>query len=128
MAPGRKSQFLPLIKGWGANTFSHAFLLNAIATSLAAASAASVHAYIAEKVKRARSGAAKRKQPSSLFERYVILPLASASETGDQREETETLLVFLVTFLVAIAVYNALYLLVGFGGGMIASGKPPPYD
>ena len=128
MAARRKPQLLPLIKGWGADTFSRAFFLNAIATSLAAASAASAHAYIAARVKGASSGVAERKQTPSLFERYVVLPLASASESEERREVVETLLVFAVTFLVAIVVYNVLYVLVGFGGGMIASGGRPLYD
>jgi Na+/proline symporter len=89
---------LPLYKNFFANTFIKAFILNAIAVAIISALSIEIRSYLDTLGRDVKGG-------------WKLTDL------------TKTLIVFSSAFLVAILVYLILYLVVGFGGGMITTHK-----
>ena len=87
---------LPLVKGFFATTYFKAFILNAITVAIIAALSIEVRSYLDYVGRKAKGG-------------------------WDLSDSAKTLIVFVSAFSVAIVVYVSLYVLVGFGGGMLTS-------
>ncbi|MHA2082801.1 MAG: hypothetical protein ACXABD_03495 [Candidatus Thorarchaeota archaeon] len=85
----------PLIKNFLATTYIKAFILNAIAAAIIAALSIEMRSYLDRVGRKAKGG-------------------------WDLSDASKTLIVFVSGFTVAMIVYAVMYLLVGFGGGMLA--------
>ena len=92
----KSSTMFPLIKGFLATTYFKAFILNAIAAAVIAALSIEMRSYLDE---------LGRKAKGSWY-------LSDASKT---------IIVIVSGFTVAMVVYAIMYVVVGFGGGMIAN-------
>ena len=89
---------VPLYKNFFADTFIKAFILNAISVAVISALSIEMRSYL-DAVGRDAKGSWNLNDP------------------------TKTIIVFTSAFIVAIIVYILLYVIVGFGGGMLTSKK-----
>ena len=89
-----KGSRLPLIKSFFATTYFKAFVLNAISVAVIAALSIEMR---------------------SILDRIGI----KAKGGWDLSDPTKTAIVFVSAFTIAMMVYFLLYILVGFGGGML---------
>ena len=96
---------LPVVKGFYATSFIKAFLLNALAVALVAATGIELRQLLDEE-----------KSLAYLFFNNVFLG-------GGLTEADKAMIVFLGTFVFALVVYIVMYLLFGYGGGMLVSSK-----
>tara|TARA_B110000008_G_C16962028_1_gene560532 strand:- start:1883 stop:2182 length:300 start_codon:yes stop_codon:yes gene_type:complete len=94
----------PLIKNFRATTLRRAFFINAVAVAIIAALTIEVRLYVYK-------NAAKK----SLFF-YNVSHL------------NKVIFVITSSFIIAIIVYLLLYLITGYGGGLIAPLKPAPWN
>ena len=93
---GKYNIRLPLIRGFFATTYFKAFILNAVTVAIIAALSIEMRSYLDSAGRKAKGG-------------------------WDLSDPAKTLIVFVSAFTVAIIVYMSLYVLVGFGGGMLTS-------
>ena len=84
----------PLIKNFTANTFTKAFLINALCSALIASASIRMKSYL--------DNLKNRKKNSWSFTEFQKM-----------------IIVFFTAFIVSIITYYILYLLIGFGGGMM---------
>ena len=84
-----------------ADTFFNAFILNSIATALIAGSAVEISLALENK-------------ESSLYK--ITNYLLAGEEVSEQQKFFSK---FIITFAVALLIFNLMYLIVGFGGGMM---------
>lgn len=89
---------LPLYKNFFADTFIKAFILNAIAVAVISTLSIEMRSYL-DAVSRDAKG------------------------SWNLNNSTKTIIVFTSAFIVAIVVYILLYVVVGFGGGMLTAKK-----
>ena len=87
---------LPLIRGFFATTYFKAFVLNAVGAAFIAALSIQMRSYLDDIGRKAKGGWA----------------LSDA---------TKTAIVFVSAFTIAMTVYALMYVMVGFGGGMLTS-------
>jgi hypothetical protein len=85
---------LPLIKTFLATTYLNAFILNAIAVAVIAALSIEMRMYLDDIGRKAKGG-------------------------WNLSDLSKTAIVFISGFIIAMFVYFVLYVLVGFGGGML---------
>ena len=89
-----KSYKIPLIRGFFATTYFKAFVLNAVAAAFIAALSIQMRSYLDSIGRKAKGG-------------------------WNLTDATKTVIVFISAFTIAMIVYASMYLLVGFGGGML---------
>lgn len=89
---------LPLYKNFLADTIMKAFILNSIAVAIISALSIQIRSYLDTLGRDVKGG-------------------------WDLSNLTKTIIVFTSAFLVAIVVYLLLYVVVGFGGGMLTRNK-----
>lgn len=101
---------LPLIKDFYATTVFKAFVLNAIAVALIATMAIEL-----------------RRELDDVKGRFYLLvnPLFSGSSLNERQKAT---IVAVASFMGAILVYHFMFILVGFGGGMLTSSVGTKYN
>lgn len=90
----KHSYKIPLIRGFFATTYFKAFVLNAVAAAFIAALSIEMRSYLDNIGRKAKGG-------------------------WDLSDVTKTTIVFVSAFTIAMVVYACMYLLVGFGGGML---------
>ena len=96
-----KKPILPLIKGYRATTYTHAFTINAFVAALVASIAIETRFFIYN-------------------EEDSIIKI-----TGRKLYAYEKILcVFLTTFIITVIIYCLLYITIGFGGGMLSPWTP----
>jgi len=96
-----KKSILPLIKGYRATTYTHAFTINAFVAALVASIAIETRFFIYN-------------------EEDSITKI-----TGRELYTYEKILcVFLTTFIITVIIYGLLYITIGFGGGMLSPWTP----
>lgn len=103
-----KTKF-PVVKNFYATSIFKAFILNAIAVALIATMAVEL-----------------RKELNDVKGRFYLLvnPLFAGNELTERQK---AIVVAIASFLGAILVYHFMYLLFGFGGGMLTSSISVPY-
>ena len=95
--------FRPLVKNFYATTFLKAYVLNALAVALITAGGIELRQLLNDE-----------KSNAYLFFNGVI-------GTGKLNDVQKTAIVFGGTFLVAMFAYSMLFLLFGYGGGMLST-------
>ena len=88
------STMFPLIKWFRATTYFKAFILNAIAVAIIAALSIEMRSYLDRQGRKVKGG-------------------------WDLSDATKTTIVFVSGFTIAMMVYVIMYIIVGFGGGML---------
>lgn len=100
---------LPLINSFYATTVFKAFVLNAIAVALIATLAVEI----------------RRELNDVKGQFYLFInPFFAGSE---MTERQKAIVVALASFLGAIIVYHIMYIVVGFGGGMMTNSRHSPF-
>ena len=105
--------FKPLFKGMRATRLLIAFILNAFVAAL-----------IATIIVEVRTDMNKNKTPvfkfiDDIVERFDPNPFNT--------EFRKMIYTFIAGFFVSLIVYNILYVLIGYGGGMLATKRPSKY-
>ena len=100
---------LPLIKSFYATTVLKAFILNAIAVALIATFAVEI----------------RRELDDVKGQFYMFINPFFAGNTMTERQKA--IVVALASFLGAILVYHIMYVVFGFGGGMLTEGGSPKF-
>lgn len=102
-------QRLPVLKNFYATSIFKAFILNAIAVALIATMAVEL-----------------RKELDDVKGSFYLLvnPLFAGNELTERQK---AIVVAIASFLGAILVYHFMYLIFGFGGGMLTSKTQSPY-
>lgn len=100
---------LPLIKSFYATTVLKAFVLNAIAVALIATFAVEI----------------RRELDDVKGQFYLFINPFFAGSAMTERQKA--IVVALASFLGAILVYHIMYVVFGFGGGMLTSGGPTKF-
>ena len=90
----KHSYKIPLIRDFFATTYFKAFVLNAIAAAFIAALSIEMRSYLDNISRKAKGG-------------------------WNLTDATKTTIVFISAFTIAMFVYACMYVLVGFGGGML---------
>lgn len=100
---------LPLVKSFYATTIFKAFILNAIAVALIATFAVEI-----------------RRELNDVKGRFYLFvnPFFSGEA---MTERQKAIVVALASFIGAILVYHIMYVVVGFGGGMLTSSSNPRF-
>ena len=100
----------PIVDNFYATSIFKAFVLNAIAVALVATMAIEL-----------------RRELDNVKGRLYLLvnPFFSGSVMSEGQKAT---VVAIASFLGAILVYHFMYIIFGFGGGMLANMKNPPYN
>ena len=94
---------VPLIKNFYANSFINAFVLNALAVAIVAASSVELRQLL-------------NNEKGNTYAFFNSLLKGKALT-----ELQKSIIVFLGSFTIALATYVLLYLIFGFGGGMLTS-------
>ena len=100
---------LPIIKSFYATTVLKAFILNAIAVALIATFAVEI----------------RRELDDVKGQFYLFVNPFFAG--GAMTERQKAVVVALASFLGAILVYHIMYVVFGFGGGMLTDGSKSPF-
>jgi hypothetical protein len=100
---------LPLVKSFYATTILKAFVLNAIAVALIATFAVEI----------------RRELDDVKGQFYLFVNPFFAGGTMTERQKA--VVVALASFLGAILVYHIMYVVFGFGGGMLTNSPSPPF-
>ena len=100
---------LPLIKSFYATTVLKAFILNAISVALIATFAVEI----------------RRELDDVKGQFYMFINPFFAGNTMTERQKA--IVVALASFLGAILVYHIMYVVFGFGGGMLTEGGSPKF-
>jgi hypothetical protein len=100
---------LPVLKNFYATNIFKAFILNAIAVALIATMAIEL-----------------RRELNDVKGRFYLLvnPLFAGNQLTERQK---AIVVAIASFLGAILVYHFMYLIFGFGGGMLTSSVNAPY-
>lgn len=96
---------IPIFHNFLATSYLKAFILNALVISLISVAAVATHASLI--------------QNNGTLNRFFYNMLYDGNKSYILRFETKLFINFIVTFISVLCVLVALYVLVGFGGGMI---------
>ena len=153
MARTKNPLRLPLIANWSATNYYRAFILNSVATAATASAAASFRVLLDRRIKAydaSRSATPKTELKKAahhlvsptpagplgglialadiVLERLVVAPLADyRKKVPHSHEVAEETVIFITSFFVSMVIFNLLYVLFHFGGGMSTSGRKVAY-
>lgn len=105
--------YKPVFSGMLATNILTAFILNAF-----------VGALVATIVVEVRRDMDRKETPILGFFAKII---ESVDPNPFKTEFRKMVYTFIAGFFTSIVIYNALYLLIAFGGGMLATNRPPKY-
>lgn len=92
---------IPLIQNFKATNYFNAFILNALASAAIAALAIEIR--------------------SQLYQEKSFILIFFSNFYGQLSKSQKTLIVFITAFFTAICIYFIMYLIFGFGGGMLTN-------
>ena len=103
----------PIIKNFGTTSIMKAFILNALAVSL-------ISTFTVETRKKLNNN------DSKFYKFFSVIFQADLDEHGKLSESKKTFVVSFISLLSAILIYLIMFVIFGFGGGMLTYKKNIP--